>query len=71
MEYLGAIMSLFFIGFAGILLLKSYNPHAVLLISGLLMLILAQFLNYNLPILKVPTLITLIIYFHFTIKKIF
>ncbi len=55
MEYLGAILSLFFIAFTGSLLLKKYNPHAVLLVSGLLMLIIAQFLNYNLPTLKEPT----------------
>ena len=55
MEYLGAILSLFFIVFTGSLLLKKYNPHAVLLVSGLLMLIIAQFLNYNLPTLKAPT----------------
>jgi DcuC family C4-dicarboxylate transporter len=36
-------------------LLKKYNPHAVLLVSGLLMLIIAEFLNYNLPTLKAPT----------------
>ena len=55
MEYLGTILSLFFIAFAGRLLLKKYNPHAVLLVSGLLMLIIAQLLNYNLPTLKEPT----------------
>jgi DcuC family C4-dicarboxylate transporter len=55
MEYLGAILSLFFIAFTGSLLLKKYNPHAVLLVSGLLMLIIAEFLNYNLPTLKAPT----------------
>jgi DcuC family C4-dicarboxylate transporter len=55
MEYLGAILSLFFIVFNGSLLLKKYNPHAVLLVSGLLMLIIAEFLNYNLPTLKAPT----------------
>ncbi len=55
MEYLGAVLSLFFIAFTGILLLKKYNPHAVLLVSGLLMLIIAQLLNYNLPTLKEPT----------------
>jgi DcuC family C4-dicarboxylate transporter len=37
------------------LLLKKYNPHAVLLIAGLLMLIVAQILNYNLPQLKSAT----------------
>ena len=55
MEYLGAILSLFFIAITGSLLLKKYNPHAVLLVSGLLMLIIAEFLNYNLPTLKAPT----------------
>jgi DcuC family C4-dicarboxylate transporter len=55
MSYLGALISLLFIVIAGRLLLKKYNPHAVLLVSGLLMLIIAQVLNYNLPALKDPT----------------
>jgi len=55
MSYLGAIISLLVIVVAGRLLLKKYNPHAVLLVSGMLMLIIAQVLNYNLPILKDPT----------------
>ena len=55
MEYIGAIISLIFIAFSGILLLKKYNPHAVLLVSGLLMLIIANLLDYNLPSLRVPT----------------
>lgn len=55
MSYLGAIISLLFIIVAGRLLLKKYNPHSVLLVSGLLMLIIAQVLNYNLPTLKDPT----------------
>jgi DcuC family C4-dicarboxylate transporter len=55
MSYLGAIISLLVIVVAGRLLLKKYNPHAVLLVSGLLMLIIAQVLNYNLPTLKDPT----------------
>ena len=55
MSYLGAIISLLFIIVAGRLLLKKYNPHAVLLVFGLLMLIIAQVLNYNLPTLKDPT----------------
>lgn len=55
MSHLGAIISLIFIVIAGWLLLKKYNPHAVLLVSGLLMLIVAQLLNYNLPALKDPT----------------
>lgn len=55
MSYLGAIISLLVIVVAGRLLLKKYNPHAVLLVSGLLMLIVAQVLDYNLPTLKDPT----------------
>ena len=55
MSYLGAIISLLVIVVTGRLLLKKYNPHAVLLVSGLLMLIIAQGLNYNLPTLKDPT----------------
>ena len=55
MSYLGAIISLLVIVVAGRLLLKKYNPHAILLVSGLLMLIIAQVLNYNLPTLKDPT----------------
>lgn len=55
MSYLGAIISLLFIVVAGRLLLKKYNPHAVLLVFGLLMLIVAQLLNYNLPALNDPT----------------
>jgi C4-dicarboxylate transporter, DcuC family len=55
MHYLGAIISLVFIFFTARLLLKKYNPHAILLVSGLLMLVIAQVLNYNLPELKDPT----------------
>ena len=55
MQYLGAIISLVFIFFTARLLLKKYNPHAILLVSGLLMLVIAQVLNYNLPELKDPT----------------
>lgn len=55
MSYLGAIISLLFIVIAGRLLLKKYNPHAILLVSGLLMLIIAQLLNYKLPALKEST----------------
>lgn len=54
-SYLGVIISLVFVVIVARLLLKKYNPHAVLLIAGLLMLIVAQLLNYNLPALKNPT----------------
>ncbi len=55
MSYFGPILSLVFVVITARLLLKKYNPHAVLLISGLLMLIIAQVLNYNLPPLKEST----------------
>jgi DcuC family C4-dicarboxylate transporter len=55
MSYIGTILSLIFVVITTRLLLKKYNPHAVLLISGLLMLVIAQFLNYTLPPLKIPT----------------
>jgi len=55
MGYLGILLSLFFIVIVAVLLLKKYNPHAVLLIAGLLMLISAQFLDLKLPTLKNPT----------------
>ena len=55
MNYLGAIISLFVIVLTARLLLKKYNPHAVLLGAGLLMLIIAQLLHYDLPPLKSPT----------------
>jgi len=55
MEYLGVIISLVFIVIVARLLLKKHNPHAILLVSGLLMLVIAYFLNYNLPTLKDET----------------
>ena len=55
MSYTGIILSLVFIIITARLLLKKYNPHAVLLISGLLMLIIAQVLNYKLPIIEDST----------------
>lgn len=55
MEYLGVIISLFFIIIVARLLLKKHNPHAILLVSGLLMLLIAFLLNYKLPLLKNET----------------
>jgi DcuC family C4-dicarboxylate transporter len=55
MTFLGPFLSLVFAVITARLLLKKFSPHAVLLISGLLMLITAQILNYNLPDLKDPT----------------
>lgn len=55
MTYLGPILSLVFAVITARLLLKKFSPHAVLLISGLLMLAIAQVLEFNLPALKDPT----------------
>jgi DcuC family C4-dicarboxylate transporter len=55
MEYLGVIIALVFIVIVARLLLKKHNPHAVLLVSGLVMLCISYFLNYKLPILKEET----------------
>lgn len=55
MSYLGPIISLVFVVVTARLLLKKFNPHAVLLVSGLVMLVLAQILKLNLPELKDPT----------------
>ena len=49
MFWIGPISAIIFIVVVARLLLKKYHPHAVLLISGLLMLILAWGLQYSLP----------------------
>ena len=55
MDHLGAILSLLFIVITARLLLKKYNPHAVLLVSGLLMLLISQLLHYKMPELNDST----------------
>jgi DcuC family C4-dicarboxylate transporter len=55
LSYIGIILSLVFIVIVAILLLKKYNPHAVLLGAGLCMLLAAQLLSLQLPVLKNPT----------------
>lgn len=55
MNYTGVIISLVFIVVVARLLLKKHNPHAILLVSGLLMLVISFFLNYDLPPLKDKT----------------
>jgi DcuC family C4-dicarboxylate transporter len=55
MDYTGVIISLVFIVVVARLLLKKHNPHAILLVSGLLMLVISFFLNYDLPLLKDET----------------
>lgn len=51
MSYLGVIISLVFIVVVARLLLKKHNPHAILLVSGLLMLLISQLLKFQMPTL--------------------
>lgn len=51
----GPILSLVIIILVGWLLVKKYNPQATLLIAGLLLLIIAQLLGNDLPVLTKPT----------------
>lgn len=52
---IGSILSLLFIVIITRLLVKNYNPHATLLIGGLLMLFLATILELHLPKLESGT----------------
>jgi DcuC family C4-dicarboxylate transporter len=55
MSNLGPILSLICIAITAVLLLKKFYPHAVLLVSGLSMLIIAFLLNLDMPLLLKPT----------------
>ena len=55
MNYIGVLLSVVFVGVVARLLLKKYNPHAVLLIAGLAMLLISLLLKNDLPPLKNPT----------------
>lgn len=55
MEHLGAIFSLVVIVLTARLLLKNYNPHAVLLIAGMLMLVAGLCIGKQLPALTAST----------------
>lgn len=55
MSYIGPILSLVFIVITARLLLKKFYPHAVLLVSGLAMLVIAFLLNMDMPLLSRPT----------------
>lgn len=55
MSTLGPIISIVFIVAVAWLLLKKYYPHAVLLFAGMIMLVLAWVLNYQLPALPTST----------------
>jgi len=51
----GTIISLLFIALVAYLLYNKYNPQAVLLFSGLLMMAFAELAGFSLPDLKEPT----------------
>jgi DcuC family C4-dicarboxylate transporter len=55
MLFLGPVLAVFFVGVVIYLLVKKYSPIAVLLFSGLVMLVVAYFLGLHLPKLKQPT----------------
>lgn len=55
MTYIGPIISLLFVIIVARLLIKKYYPHAVLLIAGLAMMVIAMMLSLDLPTLKNPT----------------
>ena len=52
---MGALIAILFVILTAWFLLKKYNPQAVLLISGLLMLLISILLNYELPLLLSKT----------------
>lgn len=51
----GTILSILFIAIVAYLFYKKYNPQAVLLFSGLLMMAFAEIAGFSLPDLKEPT----------------
>ncbi len=55
MTLTGTLIATAFICIVAYLLFKKYYPHAVLLFSGLIMLIIAKILNFQLPPLKEAT----------------
>src|SRR5215469_15967044 len=55
MTLLGSLIATAFICIVAYLLFKKYNPHAILLFSGLIMLFIARALNFTMPPLKDPT----------------
>jgi DcuC family C4-dicarboxylate transporter len=55
MSNLGPIISLVCIAITAVFLLKKFYPHAVLLVSGLSMLVIAFVLNLDMPLLLKPT----------------
>ena len=47
MDFTGPVIAFFFIIIVVRLLLKKYNPHAVLLFSGLIMMVISWLLGYE------------------------
>src|SRR5690606_18657072 len=55
MDSLNILISLGFIVITALLLYKKYHPHAVLMVSGMVMLLLAHILGHHMPVLNSPT----------------
>jgi DcuC family C4-dicarboxylate transporter len=55
MNYAGFLSSILFIGVAAYLLVKKFNPQAVLLFLGIAMIAFAWLLHYDIPKLQEPT----------------
>ena len=55
MEITGPIIAVVFVIIVAILLVKKFYPHAVLLLSGIAMLLVSYYLNYSVPALEKPT----------------
>ena len=55
MNFLGPLLGLLILCFSVLLIIRKANPYAVLLFSGLVMLLLAWGLDLNVPAAKNPT----------------
>ena len=55
MNFLGPLLGLLILCFSVLLIIRKANPYAVLLFSGLLMLLLAWCLELNVPVVKKTT----------------
>ena len=55
MNILGLIISILFVSLTAYFLIKKFNPQAVLLFAGLLMMIASSILKYNTPPVAEPT----------------
>ncbi|MFT3827426.1 MAG: C4-dicarboxylate transporter DcuC [Chitinophagaceae bacterium] len=55
MNYVGLILSILFICVTAYLLVKKFNPQAVLLFMGLIMMVVAWLLHYDIPKLSEPS----------------